>query len=129
MAEASGAPLVQTVGHKLFCINLVELHRIFEATIIANYQTAVTGAAPGSDVDKAFKRMYIDYGWMLVFQTAALPAAAAAPAAAAPPAAVPPAAAPVPPVIPPSLPSTALPTLSGINTGNLMTICKSASGM
>jgi hypothetical protein len=129
VAEASGAPLVQTVGQKLYCINLVELHRIFEATLIANYQAAVTGAAPGSDVDKAFKRMYTDYGWMLVFQTAAPAAAAVAPASAAPPPAVPPAAPPVPPVIPPSLPSTALPTLSGINTGNLMTICKAASGM
>lgn len=127
VAEASGGPLVQTVGHKLYCINLVELHRIFETTLITNYQTAVTSAALGSDVDKAYKRMYTDYGWMLVFQTAT-PAAAAVPGAAPAPV-VPPAAPPAPPVIPVSLPSTAAPTLSGINTGNLMTICKAASGM
>jgi hypothetical protein len=69
-AETSAAPLIQLVGSKLYCVNLVELHRIFEQDVLSGYEGALHAAPVGSDIELAFKKMYPDFGWMLVFATA-----------------------------------------------------------
>lgn len=115
IAEASAGPLVQTVGAKLYCINLVELHRTFESVMITNYEHLLTNGQPGSPIQKAFQTMYQDYGWMFVFSTAPTPSGAAI----ATPA----------PVVASMLPALTSPVLSGISTGNLMTFSRAASGM
>lgn len=111
ITETSGAPLVQTVGTNLFCINLAELHNAFENQAIKYYENLVSTAVTSDPIVSDFNRMYHDFGWMLVFATTASASSSSVG------------------LTLPSLPSTTSPLLSGVNTGNLMTIGRSASGM